>query len=151
MAKKECPFSDHFKSDSRDGSHCNHAMLRHIGVTHGEVIKYHLLQEQKIKENLQLKGVAEARQPQPKEVNMEVCSVCEFEGVLKSKTFKRHLLKHFSRDLKKEFAEAVDKNHCNLCGDFKSDHKLWKPAMVRHIGVAHGEVIKYHLKKKIQG
>ena len=145
LTKKECPFSDHFKSDSRDGSHCNHAMLRHIGVTHGEVIKYHLLQQQKIKENPRLKGVAEARHPQ---VNMEVCSVCEFEGVLKSKTFKRHLLKHFSRDLKKEFAEAVDKNHCNLCGVFKSDRKL---VMVRHIGVAHGEVIKYHLKKKIQG
>ena len=145
LTKKECPFSDHFKSDSRDGSHCNHAMLRHIGVTHGEVIKYHLLQQQKNKENPQLKGVAEARHPQ---VNMEVCSVCEFEGVLKSKTFKRHLLKHFSRDLKKEFAEAVDKNHCNLCGNFKSDRKL---VMVRHIGVAHGEVIKYHLKKKIQG
>ena len=145
LTKKECPFSDHFKSDSRDGSHCNHAMLRHIGVTHGEVIKYHLLQQQKIKENPRLKGVAKARHPQ---VNMEVCSVCEFEGVLKSKTFKRHLLKHFSRDLKKEFAEAVDKNQCNLCGNFKSDRKL---VMVRHIGVAHGEVIKYHLKKKIQG
>ena len=51
LTKKECPFSDHFKSDSRDGSHCNHAMLRHIGVTHGEVIKYHLLQQQKNKED----------------------------------------------------------------------------------------------------
>ena len=48
LTRKECPFSDNFKSDSRDGSHCNHAMLRHIGVTHGEVIKYHL--EKKIQE-----------------------------------------------------------------------------------------------------
>jgi len=150
LTKKECPFSDHFKSDSRDGSHCNDAMLRHIGVTHGKVVKYHLLQAEKIRANPQLKCGAEARHPQLEEVNLEVCSVCDFEGVLESKTFKRHLLLHFRGDLRKEFTEALNKNHCHLCSNFKSNSKKGnKDKMVRHIGVYHGEVVKYHLQKKM--
>jgi len=154
LTEKQCPFSDHFKSDSKDGSHRNDAMLRHIGVTHGKVVKYHLLQAEVNKECPKLKGVNETWDTQLPEVNVEVCSVCKFEGQLESKAFKRHLLKHYSKDLREEFAETLSEKDCSLCSNFKScsaDEGKRREIMVRHVGVTHGEVIKYHLEKKMQG
>jgi len=83
---------------------------------------------------------------------LEVCSACEFKGVLESKVFKEHLLKHYVNDLREEFAEALIKKECPFSDNFKSDSRdgsHCNHAMLRHIGVTHGEVIKYHLEKKI--
>ena len=81
---------------------------------------------------------------------VEVCSVCEFKGVLESKKFKEHLLRHYANDLREEFAEALSKKECPYSDHFKSDSRDGSHrnnAMLRHIGVTHGKVVKYHLRR----
>ena len=78
--------------------------------------------------------------------SLENCSVCDFKGRLESASFKNHLTIHYRPELMLEFAKAVGDNKCPQCS-FRSRANDASRSIIRHIGVFHGEVIKYHKSK----
>ena len=88
-------------------------------------------------------GTVKSKKSSKKLELLEECKCCTFRG--KGTKLLRHMLKHFSDHLKKEYGEALKANRCPECEWVSDAEETWnqKAALVRHIGVSHQKVLNY--------
>merc|ERR1719234_2078193 len=73
------------------------------------------------------------------------CKCCAFRG--SGSALLKHLLIHYTGQMKEKYKKAIKANRCPECGFSSSAkdnlHQNRKHSMVRHIGMVHKKVLKF--------